>query len=79
VHGVQSLRIADASVFPGIVGGNTNAAVVMIAEKCVDMMLGRAAPKPIELPYVDSRVDSISADSTRVDSTRVDSTTARSA
>jgi choline dehydrogenase-like flavoprotein len=51
VHGVQSLRIADASVFPHIVGGNTNAAVVMIAEKCVDMMLGRPAPKPIDLPY----------------------------
>jgi choline dehydrogenase-like flavoprotein len=54
VHGVQSLRIADASVFPRIVGGNTNAPVVMIAEKCVDMMLGRPAPKPIELPYLQS-------------------------
>jgi choline dehydrogenase-like flavoprotein len=54
VHGVQSLRIADASVFPSIVGGNTNAPVVMIAEKCVDMMLGRPAPKPIELPYLQS-------------------------
>ena len=54
VHGVQGLRVADASVFPSIVGGNTNAAVVMIAEKAVDMMLGRAAPKPIELPYARS-------------------------
>jgi choline dehydrogenase-like flavoprotein len=54
VHGIQSLRIADASVFPSIVGGNTNAPVVMIAEKCVDMMLGRPAPKPIELPYLAS-------------------------
>lgn len=54
VHGVQSLRIADASVFPRIVGGNTNAPVVMIAEKCVDMMLGRPAPKPVELPYLAS-------------------------
>jgi choline dehydrogenase len=54
VHGVQGLRVADASVFPRIVGGNTNAAVVMIAEKCVDMMLGRAAPKPLELPYARS-------------------------
>ena len=54
VHGIQSLRVADASVFPSIVGGNSNAAVVMIAEKCVDMMLGRAAPKPLELPYADS-------------------------
>ena len=54
VHGIESLRIADASVFPSIVGGNTNAPVVMIAEKCVDLMLGRPAPKPIELPYLAS-------------------------
>jgi choline dehydrogenase-like flavoprotein len=54
VHGIQSLRIADASVFPSIVGGNTNAPVVMIAEKCVDLMLGRPALKPIELPYARS-------------------------
>lgn len=52
VHGIQSLRVADASVFPRIVGGNTNAPVVMIAEKCVDMMLGRPAPKPVDLPYL---------------------------
>ena len=54
VHGVEGLRIADASVFPRIVGGNTNAPVVMIAEKCVDMMLGRPAPTPVELPYLKS-------------------------
>ena len=54
VHGVEGLRIADASVFPRIVGGNTNAPVVMIAEKCVDLMLGRPAPKPLELPYLSS-------------------------
>ncbi len=54
VHGVDALRIADASVFPHIVGGNTNAPVVMIAEKCVDMMLGRAAPRPVDLPYLQS-------------------------
>jgi choline dehydrogenase-like flavoprotein len=54
VHGIQSLRVADASVFPSIVGGNSNAPVVMIAEKCVDMMLGKPALKPIELPYARS-------------------------
>jgi choline dehydrogenase-like flavoprotein len=52
VIGVERLRVADASVFPSIIGGNTNAAVVMIAEKASDLMLGRAplAPEPGILP-----------------------------
>jgi choline dehydrogenase-like flavoprotein len=45
VHGIDGLRIADASVFPAVVGGNTNAAVVMIAEKAADMIRG-VAPLP---------------------------------
>jgi choline dehydrogenase len=46
VVGLDHLRVADASVFPSIIGGNTNAAVVMIAEKACDMILGRPPPAP---------------------------------
>ncbi|MGO9989576.1 MAG: GMC family oxidoreductase [Steroidobacteraceae bacterium] len=46
VVGLDNLRVADASVFPSIIGGNTNAAVVMIAEKACDLILGRPPPAP---------------------------------
>jgi choline dehydrogenase len=49
VIGLDNLRVADASVFPSIIGGNTNAAVVMIAEKASDLILGRPPPPPASL------------------------------
>ena len=40
VHGLENLRIADASIMPTITGGNINAAIIMIAEKAADFALG---------------------------------------
>ena len=38
VHGVQGLRVADASIMPRITTGNTNAPTIMIGEKCAELM-----------------------------------------
>jgi choline dehydrogenase len=39
VHGVEGLRVADASVMPAVTSGNTNAATIMIGERCADFLL----------------------------------------
>ncbi len=41
VHGIAGLRVADAAIMPTMVSGNTNAACIMIGEKCADLVKGK--------------------------------------
>jgi choline dehydrogenase-like flavoprotein len=47
VHGVDGLRVADASVMPSVTGGNTNAPSMMIGERCAELLRGASGIRPV--------------------------------
>jgi choline dehydrogenase len=56
VHGIENLRVADASIMPAVTSGNTNAPSLLIGERAADFVLeDRGAPNPALSPSAGRR------------------------
>ena len=52
VHGLEGLRLVDASIMPRMISANLNASTLMIADKASDLIRGKAAPEAVDMASV---------------------------